>query len=285
MTYVLASEFRAASAKHWTSGIRLENADISDPDLTALIASASGAFDRYTGDHFEPETGSAISVTVNTGTDTFTATAHGLANGWTVQVAGASLPAPLVAATNYFVVGVTANTFQLALTSGGAAIDITTTGTTVTVTSYTTTVTADGEDNPWLWMPKRVRAVVSITVRYPGGAVVSVPSTSYTYESFTGDYSQIAHGSKVSIISGLYVWPTGWPGDVQNVAVTGSFGWPTTPDEVRRAVSLMVWDVVKPQGDILGRSEPTGYTNPQSLPTGIPDTDNVIAFFCRRVFA
>jgi hypothetical protein len=39
-------------------------------------------------------------------------------------VAGESLPTGLSAATLYFVVGATTDSFQLSLTSGGAAVDI-----------------------------------------------------------------------------------------------------------------------------------------------------------------
>jgi len=65
----------------------------------------------------------------NAGTDVITATAHGLADGETVRFAGASLPAPLVQSTLYYVRDSTANTFKVAATGGGAAIDITTAGT------------------------------------------------------------------------------------------------------------------------------------------------------------
>lgn len=68
--------------------------------------------------------------TVDPTTDTFTSTAHGLANGTVVEVESenGTLPAPLVDNTQYFIVATAANTFQLSLTSGGAAINITTAG-------------------------------------------------------------------------------------------------------------------------------------------------------------
>ena len=81
-----------------------------------------------------PGTPSAYSTTktisaVNTGTETFTSNAHGYANGTPVRVsATTTLPAPLVAATTYYVINAAANTYQLSLTATGSAIDITTTG-------------------------------------------------------------------------------------------------------------------------------------------------------------
>lgn len=69
--------------------------------------------------------------TADNATDTMTATLHGLLNGVIVNVSnsGGGLPAGLAAATDYYVVGATANTFQLSATSGGSAINITTNGT------------------------------------------------------------------------------------------------------------------------------------------------------------
>lgn len=68
--------------------------------------------------------------TVNTGTDTLTLAAHGLAIGSRVHVvnSGGALPTGLAANTKYFVINTTTDTLQLSLTSGGAAVDITTAG-------------------------------------------------------------------------------------------------------------------------------------------------------------
>jgi hypothetical protein len=69
--------------------------------------------------------------TVNATTDVFNVTGHTFINGETVMVSnsGGALPAPLSAATLYYVRDVAANTFKLALTAGGTAVNITTTGT------------------------------------------------------------------------------------------------------------------------------------------------------------
>jgi hypothetical protein len=66
---------------------------------------------------------------VDTVAETLTSNSHGYKNGTIVQIAASTtLPAPFVALTDYFVIGVTTNTFQLASTFGGTAINITTTG-------------------------------------------------------------------------------------------------------------------------------------------------------------
>lgn len=69
--------------------------------------------------------------TANAGTDVCTAVGHQLSNGQalTVRNVGGGLPAGLAAATIYWVVNVTTDTFKLSATKGGSAIDITTTGT------------------------------------------------------------------------------------------------------------------------------------------------------------
>ena len=102
---------------------------------TMVLETGAGYFRFHTQSAtLGPGTPSAYSTTktisaVNTGTETFTSNAHGYANGTPVQVsATTTLPAPLVAATTYYVINAAANTYQLSLTATGSAIDITTTG-------------------------------------------------------------------------------------------------------------------------------------------------------------
>jgi hypothetical protein len=63
-------------------------------------------------------------------TDIITAAGHGFVNGDRVRVSSTTaLPDGLAAATTYFVIDATENTFKLSLADGGAAVDITDTGT------------------------------------------------------------------------------------------------------------------------------------------------------------
>ena len=103
---------------------------------TMVIELGAGYIRFHTqGATLGPGTPDAYSTTktitgVNTGTETFTSNAHGYSNGTPVQVASTgTLPAPLVAATTYYIVNSAANTYQLSLTATGSAIDITTAGT------------------------------------------------------------------------------------------------------------------------------------------------------------
>jgi hypothetical protein len=97
------------------------------------------------------EDASPITVTADAGADTFTAVAHGLANGDTVQVASTgTLPGGFAALTIYYVVNKTDDTFQLSLAAGGAAIDVTSAGTgTVTVLE----ILFFNSSNSRLWIP------------------------------------------------------------------------------------------------------------------------------------
>jgi hypothetical protein len=66
-------------------------------------------------------------------TDTLTSTAHGYANGDLVLLTALAGGTGLVVNDPYFVIGVTANTFQLSKTVGGTAVDILTDYTSGTV--------------------------------------------------------------------------------------------------------------------------------------------------------
>ena len=67
---------------------------------------------------------------VDTGAETITETSHGLLDGDQVSfTSSTTLPAGLSAATIYYVVGRTANTFQVSTTLGGAAVNLTSQGT------------------------------------------------------------------------------------------------------------------------------------------------------------
>lgn len=75
-------------------------------------------------------TPSPLTVTVDAGTDIFTATAHGFGLGNPLRfTTTTTLPAPLALNTTYYARDITANTFKVSLTPTGTAIDITDTGT------------------------------------------------------------------------------------------------------------------------------------------------------------
>lgn len=66
-------------------------------------------------------------ITADAATDIITSAAHGLSNGDTVTFfnSGGALPTGISAATYYYVITATTNTFQISATVGGSALDIT----------------------------------------------------------------------------------------------------------------------------------------------------------------
>lgn len=105
---------------------------------------------------------------VNPGTETITENNHGMSNGQQVRLtnSGGALPAGLSAGTTYYVVGVTANTFQLSTTLGGSAVNITGAagGGTHTLTLLGNSLTYSG-----LWQITS-KTASSVTVNLTGAA-------------------------------------------------------------------------------------------------------------------
>lgn len=99
-------------------------------DVTGGPGAAGAVFDGEAFEDFEEVNGPHV-VTVNPGTDVFTAVGHGMSNGQVVtfENSGGTLPAGIQPKTNYFVISAAANTFQVSATSGGSAVDVTGTGT------------------------------------------------------------------------------------------------------------------------------------------------------------
>lgn len=87
-----------------------------------------------------------VGVVTSSAADTFTQTAHGLANGDVVYLTSIVTTTNISPNVAYFVVSTAANTFKLSLTSGGAAIDLQTGAGTCTVNAGTVvTLAANGD--------------------------------------------------------------------------------------------------------------------------------------------
>jgi hypothetical protein len=128
--------------------------------------------------------GTGVTVTGDAGTDTLTATAHGLTAGnrLVFKNVGGGLPGGIAANTVYFVVNPTTNTFQLSLTSGGAAIDITSAGTGVH-SYYNSVRTPDLRSSFPLGMGQRVRTFTfdAASDVDPATDIITVESNSTLY--------------------------------------------------------------------------------------------------------
>jgi hypothetical protein len=99
----------------------------SERYVGVLVADAdpAGAHNKY---YMMPLANGWFGAVTKASTDVLTAPGHGRTNGDRVFVRGGAIPAGLNGNTEYFVVGVSGDTFQLSLTSGGAAVDITADG-------------------------------------------------------------------------------------------------------------------------------------------------------------
>ena len=112
-----------------TTYIDLFDAVVGDLDLQGTTIEWKRGTAAHTTDQ---------ATNVNTGTDTITATAHGLSTNNVVHLSSSgTIPGGLATRTKYYLVNVTANTYQLSLTEGGSAVDITSTGS-GTLSVYTT---------------------------------------------------------------------------------------------------------------------------------------------------
>jgi len=117
-----------------------------------------------------------IPVTVNTGTDTFTSAQpdhYLLNNDYVMFSSSGTLPGGIFAATVYYVINKTANTFQVSLTQGGSAVDVTGAGSGEILVHYTSGTVV-----------KRIALIEGITAGTisPGNRVDSV-TFNYTYIS------------------------------------------------------------------------------------------------------
>jgi len=145
-----------------------------------------------------------------------------------------------------------------------------------------------------LVLPKRCTAISAISITDTNGTVTAQTSSVYRLHS-----SLYSSGSKrlskddfdyVELIvgnGGLTGYPSdhwnmyAWPADAGSVSVNGTFGWTTTPGDVKRAVALMVFDHFKPIRNDLRRTQ--SFTTADSAvnlsasdPTGIPEADDII---------
>jgi hypothetical protein len=77
-----------------------------------------------------------------------------------------------------------------------------------------------------------------------------------------------------------------WPMDVWGVEVEGTFGWASTPTDIKRAVALLTYNHFKPIRHDLGwsvtwRTEDASMDRAQTEPSGIPEVDEIVARYQR----
>ncbi|NUO50666.1 MAG: hypothetical protein HOV80_17575 [Polyangiaceae bacterium] len=103
----------------------------NDAYMTTISSSTAAVYDETEAFEDFEEVFPDIDVTLDSATDVFTRNAHGLSVNTRVYLGirnGGSFPFGQDPHALYYLVNVTANTFQLSLTLGGAAVNFTTTG-------------------------------------------------------------------------------------------------------------------------------------------------------------
>lgn len=166
--------------------------------------------------------------------------------------------------------------------------------------SESLTLELDGDGSDRLMLPKRCTAVSTVKLRDEDGTLGS-SQTSTVYRLHSSLYSTgskrqgeydwlhiVPLGAGLSnSLDGAFAWPCG----PQTVQVVGTFGWTTTPGDVKRAVALMVYDHFKStrpdiraaesvqQQDVIVR-----YASPDpanGIWTGIQEVDLIIGAYRR----
>lgn len=216
MAYTVPADLRLETVKWWGQGLTLTATEISDADLTLVIAAVSQRIDDWTQDHFESET---------------------------------------------------------------------------TVTEY-----IDGWNTSRLYPRRRIQSITSVAVQTVGGTTyTTLAATDYeVVSSISGSAVRIDGSDYIAVAYGRTVPGSGsgaWPHGPNAAKVIGTFSWPATPENIKKAVALLVYDEVKPQADILRRG--TRLNEPDmsydlggtTSPSGIRPVDLLISQYMRDVGA
>lgn len=164
----------------------------------------------------------------------------------------------------------------------------------------TTTIDISGNGGPNLSVPKRIRSISDVSLRDRDGTLTSQdPAVYRVTQSLVGGERTEGDLDQIALIPGRYLTGTGfwddwtysgswtdWPIGINTVQLTGTFSWSSTPELVKRAVALMVYQEIKPSTDPLQLSERWATPTASMImapkdPTGITKVDEIIKQFTR----
>lgn len=147
-----------------------------------------------------------------------------------------------------------------------------------------------------LTLPRRTRSISALKTRDHDGVLTAEASTAYrlcsSLNSDGTDFSEEHIYDYVEMIpqeflnDGTGVWPAG----NKTVQVTGAFGWAATPEAIKRACALAVWNILAAKSPEERRAsewstKDARYVASDTLPTGLPEADTIIKQFTRPVWA
>lgn len=151
-----------------------------------------------------------------------------------------------------------------------------------------TTLTVGGSDDLVAYLPARIRTLSQVEVRDSSGVFTVLPATSYRLSSsVAGSVVHVAGYDFLSFIQWYGDWTT-WPSSSQSIRLTGTFGWPATPEGIKLATALIVADRLLPAGDLMRRANAfqtadASYQMASTSPSGIPDADRELARYRRPI--
>jgi hypothetical protein len=161
----------------------------------------------------------------------------------------------------------------------------------------TLTLILNGTGSTRLYLPKRILSLTSVaTTDYAGNATTQASTVYRLHKSLSGgtersdvqqDYLEIIGGQYLTGVPQVWgqEYSNGtWPSGEQNVTVVGSFGWTTTPGDVKRAVALMVYLHYKPRDKALWQTQSFSTADATynlidpspNRPTGVKEIDDAI---------
>jgi hypothetical protein len=153
------------------------------------------------------------------------------------------------------------------------------------------TLELSGSGTSRLYLPRRCRLITTVKTRADTGTLTTEAAISYRLHSSLNAAGTAmvdnSHFDWIDIIQPLSVgssWPEGW----QTVQVVGKFGWTSPPNDIKRLVTLLVYDTIKEKNSNLRRTEKLQtdqnsfiFVNPDPDETGIPEADRIIRRYRR----
>jgi hypothetical protein len=114
------------------------------------------------------------------------------------------------------------------------------------------TITFSGNGLYTLYPPRRVRAITSLsTIDDYGNSITQAAGSYRLRSSLNAAGTAMLDGRLLDEIYALSITTTCWPMSANSISIVGKFGWAAVPTDVKRLVSLYVYDLVKPTGDPL----------------------------------